>query len=160
MFNTVYNTVRPHVASTYPSSVSIIFRPQIQPWHPSSTLCHEAAVAVLKLRPELFWPFSAKLFDKQLDFFDVNVVRESRNQTYERLADIAADVGVDKAELLSYLHVVDKPIDGSYNVGNKVTDDLKKLVKANRLVGVHVTPTVLFNVSLCVLGRCRGDLGG
>ena len=68
-------------------------------------------------------------------------------QTYERLADLAAKVGVDKAQVLGMLHVADKPAEGSYNVGNKVTDDLKKLVKANRLVGVHVTPTVIFNVS-------------
>lgn len=30
---------------------------------------------------------------------------------------------------------------------NEVTDDIKVMVKTNRLVGVHVTPTVMFNVS-------------
>jgi hypothetical protein len=94
-------------------------------------LCHEAAVAVLLSHPDKFWPFSEALFEKQLEFFDVNVVREARNQTYERLADIAATVGVEKEGLLKLLHVVDKPQDGSYNVGNAVTNDLKKLVKVS-----------------------------
>ena len=86
--------------------------------HPSSTLCHEAATAVLLHNPDKFWPFSKALFDKQIEFFDVNVVHESRNQTYERLAEIAASVGVDKAAILKMLTVPDKPNGDSYNVGN------------------------------------------
>jgi hypothetical protein len=59
------------------------------------------------------------LFDKQLDFFDVNVVNEVRNKTYERLADIAASVGADRGEILKMLVVPDKPDgNGGYNVGN------------------------------------------
>jgi len=46
------------------------------------------------------------------------------------------------------LEVPDKPSpEGFLNLGNQVTNDLKVMVKTNRLVGVHVTPTVLFNVS-------------
>ena len=86
--------------------------------HPSSTLCHEAATAVLLHNPDKFWPFSKALFDKQIEFFDVNVVNESRNQTYERLAEIAASVGVDKEAILKLLTVPDKPNGDSYNVGN------------------------------------------
>lgn len=145
LFNTVYTSVYPHITQQYPRNLSIIFRPQIQPWHPSSTLCVEAATAVQRLNPDAFWPFSKALFDKQIDFFDVNVVAEGRNQTYERLAKVAAEVGIDKNALLDLLRVPERPQDDSYNVGNKVTDDVKKMVKANRLVGVHVTPTVLFN---------------
>lgn len=33
--------------------------------------------------------------------------------------------------------------DGSMNSGNGVTNQLKVLVKMNRLVGIHVTPTVV-----------------
>lgn len=41
------------------------------------------------------------------------------------------------------LKISDKPAeDGSLNTGNGVTNDLKVLVKMNRLTGVHVTPTV------------------
>lgn len=131
MFNTMYKTVWPHITSNYPSNLSVIFRPLIQPWHPSSTLCHEAAVAVLLSHPDKFWPFSEALFEKQLDFYDVGVVHETRNQTYERLADIAATVGVEREGLLKMVHVADKPKDGSYNVGNEVTNDLKKMIRVS-----------------------------
>ena len=87
-------------------------------------------------------------FDKQTDFFDVNVVHEERNKTYQRLAKIAGGVGLDEKKIYSLLEVSDKPgKDGSLNIGNGVTDDIKVMVKTNRLLGVHVTPTVLFNLS-------------
>ncbi|KAI9880141.1 MAG: hypothetical protein M1830_005170 [Pleopsidium flavum] len=146
MFDTVYTSVLPLVKSKYPSNLQFIFRQQIQPWHPSSTLVHEAGAAVLRLQSDKFWPFSAALFEKQKEYFDVNVVHESRNQTYERLAKLAGSVGVNEKKVLELLEVSDKPDrDGGLNTGNGVTDDVKFMVKANRLTGVHVTPTVLFN---------------
>jgi protein-disulfide isomerase len=121
-----------------------IFRQQIQPWHPSSTLVHEAALAVLRLAPDKFYDYSAALFAKQADFFDANVVNETRNATYKRLAKLAAGVGVDEGEVYGLLVISDKPgEDGGLNVGNGVTADVKTVVKMNRLVGVHVTPTVV-----------------
>ena len=85
---------------------------------------------MLLLSPSHFWPFSKALYDKQTDFFDVNVVDETRNATYARLAEIAAQVGVDKQSVLKLLTVPDKPAaDGSLNVGNGVTNDVKKMVK-------------------------------
>ncbi|KAK4983360.1 hypothetical protein LTR66_008855 [Elasticomyces elasticus] len=146
MFDTVYSSVYPIVEKKYAQKVQIIFRQQIQPWHPSSTLVHEAGAAVLKTSPDKFWEFSSALFDKQTDFFDINVVNEGRNSTYKRLAKLAGSTGVDESKVLKLLEIPDKPgNDGSMNVGNGVTDDIKQMVKANRLVGVHVTPTVLFN---------------
>lgn len=58
MFNTVYDSVFPLLQEKYAGKVQILFRQQIQPWHPSSTLVHEAGVAVLKLQPTRFWDFS------------------------------------------------------------------------------------------------------
>jgi len=58
MFNTVYASVFPLIKQKYASKVQVLFRQQIQPWHPSSTLVHEAGVAVLKLQPAKFWDFS------------------------------------------------------------------------------------------------------
>lgn len=58
MFNTVYHSVFPIIEKKYPQKVQILFRQQIQPWHPSSTLVHEAGVVVLKVKPEGFWKFS------------------------------------------------------------------------------------------------------
>ena len=86
------------------------------------------------------------MFDDAQSFYDVNVVHETRNQTYERLAKIGAKVGVDEKEMYKLLYIDDKPdADGSLNTGNGVTNELKVLVKMNRMQGVHVTPTVVFN---------------
>ncbi|KAL1883541.1 hypothetical protein Plec18167_002545 [Paecilomyces lecythidis] len=146
LFNTVYTSVRPVIAEKYQSKLQVILRQQIQPWHPSSTLVHEAAAAVLKLAPEKFWEFSAALFKQQKEFFDENVVNETRNKTYERLAKIAGNIGVDESEVLKLLLISDKPGEGgSLNSGNGVTNDIKFMTKVNRVVGVHVTPTVFFD---------------
>lgn len=108
---------------------------------------HEAALAVSRLAPSRFWDFSAALFAEQERYFDVSVANETRAQTYRRLAKLAANTtGLPEAEVYSLLDVPDHPgEDGELNVGNKVTDDVKVLVKMARLTGVHVTPTVLFD---------------
>ncbi|KAL8749607.1 MAG: hypothetical protein Q9184_006740, partial [Pyrenodesmia sp. 2 TL-2023] len=86
------------------------------------------------------------LFEHQKEYFDVNVVKETRNETYRRLAKLAAEVGVEEGKVYGLLEIGDEPSrDGALNVGNGVTDDVKVMVKVNRLTGVHVTPTVLFN---------------
>ncbi|KAF3018230.1 hypothetical protein E8E14_013107 [Neopestalotiopsis sp. 37M] len=148
LFNTLYNTVVPLIRESgeWSQGLEIVFRQQVQPWHPSSTLVHEAAVAVLQLQPEKFWQFSDALFKQQKDYFDVNVVNETRNNTYKRLAKLAGSVGVDEAAVFERLQISDKPgEDGSLNSGNKVTNDFKVLVKMARLVGVHVSPTAIFD---------------
>lgn len=131
MFKTLYSSIIPSLPDRHPS-LRLIFRQQIQPWHPSSTLCHEAGAAILQLDPEKFWPFSAELFKVQTEFFDVNVVGETRNETYERLAKVAGKVEVDEGDILKLLKVSNKPAeDGSLNVGNGVTNDVKFLVKVS-----------------------------
>ncbi|CAI6331497.1 unnamed protein product [Periconia digitata] len=155
LFNTLYNTsLKSTLLETYPHSLVTIFRQQIQPWHPSSTLVHEAAYAVQRLSPSHFYAFSAALFARQTEYFDVNVVNETRNQTYKRLAALAGDVGVDEAKVYELLAISERPgADGSLNAGNGVTADVKVQVRANRLVGVHVTPTVVFD------GVVRDEIG-
>ena len=102
---------------------------------------------MLRASPNKFWEFSEKLFEKQTEYFDVNVVSEGRNETYKRLARLAGSVeGVDESKILKLLEVSDKPgKDGALNVGNEVTNDVKLMVKANRVTGVHVTPTVMWD---------------
>ena len=130
MFKTVYSSVFPVVEKKYPAKVQFILRQQIQPWHPSSTLVHEAATAVLNLAPSKFYEFSAALFDKQKDYFDVNVVNEARNDTYKRLAKLAGGVGIDGEKVYEMLKISDKPgEDGGLNSGNQVTNDVKLMVK-------------------------------
>jgi protein-disulfide isomerase len=148
LFKTFYTTVYPLIQQKYTSpGVRVIFRQQIQPWHPSSTLVHEAGAAVLRVAPEKFWRFSEMLFEKQKEYFDVNVVHEARNETYKRLAKLAGSVeGIDESKILKLLEVGDKPGEGgSLNIGNEVTNDVKLMVKANRVTGVHVTPTVMWD---------------
>ncbi|KAK5106281.1 hypothetical protein LTS08_000399 [Lithohypha guttulata] len=147
-FLTFYNDVVPLIRSKYHTpGVRVIFRQQIQPWHPSSTLVHEAGAAVLQIAPGKFWEFSKVLFERQEEYFDVKVVNETRNQTYKRLAELAEETtGVEKAKVYELLRVGEEPDkDGGLNIGNKVTDDVKYMTKTNRLVGAHVTPTVLFD---------------
>lgn len=45
--------------------VQIIFRHQVQPWHPQSTQLHEISLAMEKIDTKLFWPFARLLFEKQ-----------------------------------------------------------------------------------------------
>ena len=73
-------------------------------------------------------------------------MRETRNDTYKRLAKLAGEVAGAETGTGVYklLEVSDQPDkDGGLNGGNGVTDDVKVMVKMNRLVGVHVTPTVV-----------------
>ncbi|CAG8918038.1 unnamed protein product [Penicillium salamii] len=129
MFNTFY-TLKPVITQQYSTRLQVVFRQHIQPWHPSSTLTHEAGAAVLRLAPEKFWDFSAALFKCQTEFFDISVVNETRNKTYERLAKVAASVGVDGNKLLDLLIIKETPgEDGQLNAGNQVTNDIKWMVK-------------------------------
>jgi len=102
---------------------------------------HEAALAVERVSPEKFWSFSTALFEKQLDYFDVNVVNETRNQTYKRLSQLAESVGVDQQAVYDLLVVPSKAKDGSYNLGNKVTDDLKLITKVCICISVFLHPS-------------------
>ncbi|KAL8707438.1 MAG: hypothetical protein Q9220_007526 [cf. Caloplaca sp. 1 TL-2023] len=133
MFLTLSSSILPTLLPTkYPQKLQFIFRQQIQPWHPSSTLCHEAGAAVLRLAPQKFWEFSKLLFERQKEFFDVSVVKETRNETYRRLAKLAGGVvGVEREEeVYGLLEISDKPgEDGGLNSGNGVTDDVKVMVK-------------------------------
>lgn len=87
---------------------------------------HEAGVAVLKLSPGAFWEFSKKLFDEQESYFDGNVVNETRNDTYKRLAKLGSSVGVDEEKLFALLKVESgRNSEGALNSGNGVTNDLK-----------------------------------
>ncbi|AEO70527.1 uncharacterized protein THITE_2156298 [Thermothielavioides terrestris NRRL 8126] len=169
LFKTLTTTVIPHIRSNpaLAGRVQLILRQQIQPWHPSSTLVHEAALAVNRLllqrasssgdaaaaaaaAAEQFWTFSGALFARQTAFFDEAVARETRNETYRRLARLAAealgDGLVSEADVYGLLEVREGEVGGEgKNAGNAVTADVKTVVKMARLTGVHVSPTVLFN---------------
>ncbi|RPB27112.1 hypothetical protein L211DRAFT_834789 [Terfezia boudieri ATCC MYA-4762] len=140
LFNQFYQNVFPVIQDKYPGKVQCIFRHQIQPWHPSSTLVHEAALAVGLVAPEKFWEYSQILFNNQSDFFDAAVLNETRNQTYKRLASLASPLA-STDDIYSKLEITNS----SLNNGNKVTNDLKLHIKEARLRSIHISPTVLFN---------------
>ncbi|ODQ63727.1 hypothetical protein NADFUDRAFT_84331 [Nadsonia fulvescens var. elongata DSM 6958] len=153
MFNKVYDGLFVNIRSnsvvesdsTPSSQVLFVFHQVPQPWHPTSTLMHEAALAVAQLTqsPEKFWKFSKALFDNQVQYFDSETYHETRPQTYERLAQLAAStVGVDKAAVLELITVAPAVEGKPHNNGNKVAVDFKYNVRYARQIGVHVTPTV------------------
>lgn len=142
-----YHNVVPILRSKYPNKLQVIFRQQVQPWHPSGTLVHESALAVLFLAPDKFWPFCEILFEHQFDFFDENVVNETRNDTYLRLAKLATPLGIDETEMMDLLRVSSKPHPehGRLNQGNKITESLKLLTRMSRQQGIHFSPTVMLD---------------
>ncbi|EPQ59049.1 hypothetical protein GLOTRDRAFT_70168 [Gloeophyllum trabeum ATCC 11539] len=126
----------------YDGKVKAIFRPQVQPWHASSTFVHEAGLAVARVAPEKFWAFSLALFKKQGDFFDIPTSTLTPLQVREKLAALVAEtVGQDKVQAFNDLLT----LKSSPNGGVAVTDDLKYTVKFSRQNGIHVSPTVLWD---------------
>lgn len=59
----------------------------------------------------------------------MNVVNETRNKTYERLANIAGSVGVDEEKFLGLLAIPETSSPDRLNIGNQVTDDIKWMTK-------------------------------
>ena len=81
--------------------------------------------------------------NRQMDFFDLNVYDLSRQQIYEKLADLAQQVGVDKSAVLALL--ARKPSDEFLNTGNAVTDECKVHIRIARQTSIHVSPTCVWN---------------
>jgi len=126
--------------------VCFVFQNLVQPWHPQSTLMHEAAVAVQHIGgDDAFWTFSRKLFERQKDFFDLNVLEKTRYQIYRDLCKIASEsTGIAEDDIFSLLEVK-KNDAGDLNVGNAVTQKIKWIAKYTRRHSVHVTPTFFVN---------------
>ncbi|KAJ1988763.1 hypothetical protein H4R33_002304 [Dimargaris cristalligena] len=147
-FKTFTERVFPYVQNTYPDQVQFIFRHQVQPWHPQSSILHEAALAVEAVDPDQFFPFSAALFDRQANFFDAAVHHQSRHELNTALAQYAHEVtGLKSDQVVKQLNVATSTEEGGapQNIGNKVTNDLKLHIKLGRQQGIHVSPTFLYN---------------
>ncbi|KAG5724741.1 hypothetical protein E4T56_gene8039 [Termitomyces sp. T112] len=126
----------------YAGKVKAIIRLQVQPWHATSTLTHESALAVARASPEHFWPYSLLLFKNQGDYFDIPASTLTPLQVRENLAKLAAQVIPPAAveEFKELLRLKSTP-----NGGNAVTDDLKYTIKFSRQNSIHVSPTVLWD---------------
>lgn len=137
--------ILPAIEKKHPGKIQFIFRHQIQPWHPSSTLVHEAGIAVAQLAPSKFFKFNDALFEHSTDYYDEPVYNESRPETYKRLAKLAHEsVGVDEQEFLKLVSVPALPAGSKpLNKGNALQTDLKYFIRQSRQNGVHVSPTVV-----------------
>ncbi|KAF9462067.1 hypothetical protein BDZ94DRAFT_1220615 [Collybia nuda] len=140
----IENILRPLLGpdGKYDGKVKIIVRLQVQPWHSSSTLTHEAALAVARVSPGNFWPYSLSLFKNQDDYFDIPTSTLTPLQIRENLAQLASEIIPPEAvnefrELLK--------LKGSPNGGVAVTDDLKYTIKFSRQNSIHVSPTALWD---------------
>ncbi|KAJ2910943.1 hypothetical protein GGI21_000329 [Coemansia aciculifera] len=140
LWHTLSSKVIPALQHT---NLSIIFRHQVQPWHPASTLLHEASLAVEKLNPSAFVLFSQTLFDHQREFFDEATVEKTRAEMYRQLADLAASVNaIDDRQALLQLLDIQPNAEEPRNAGNAVTADLKYHIRLARKMAVHVSPSV------------------
>ncbi|RDB19785.1 hypothetical protein Hypma_012898 [Hypsizygus marmoreus] len=126
----------------YDGKVKAIIRLQVQPWHSASTLTHESALAVARIAPEKFWPYSLALFKNQEDYFDIPASNLTPLQIREKLAQLAAQV-ISPEGVAAFKELL--KLKGSPNGGVDVTDDLKYTIKFSRQNSIHVSPTVLWD---------------
>lgn len=139
-----YKAIRRQVGPHYQGqSFRFVFHHQVQPWHPQSSLTHEAGLAVAKVGgEEAFWQFSDALFDSQEDFFDLAVHNKTRPDIHQDLAKLAAQsAGVSQAAVLEELSF--PPNDP--HPGSNISKVLKWYIKEGRQMGVHVSPTLSVN---------------
>ncbi|KAG2229269.1 thioredoxin-like protein [Thamnidium elegans] len=142
MYKKLREQVWPYISETYPDKFQVIFRQQVQPWHASSTIVHEAAIAVEKVDNKKFFEFSDVLFQNQTDYFDEALEKKTRREVAEQLAKLAQKVDVSAERVLELL------VNGTgeaKNAGNQVTNDLKLCIRLSRQNGIHVSPTVLLD---------------
>ncbi|KAI8321517.1 hypothetical protein GQ54DRAFT_261627 [Martensiomyces pterosporus] len=143
MWRTLTGQVLPYLRAEHPS-VSVIFRHQVQPWHPNSTLLHEASLAAEKINPDSFELYSSALFDHQAEYFDEATIDKTRTELYQKLSALAVSTNaVDDTQ--SMLQLLDIQAGEPRNAGNAVTSDLKYHIRLARAQGIHVSPTVVFD---------------
>ncbi|VVT56819.1 uncharacterized protein SAPINGB_P005306 [Magnusiomyces paraingens] len=138
----------PALDAKFPGKVQFIFRHQIQPWHPQSTLVHEAGLAVSVLSPEKFFEFNDVLFERSPEYYDEALYNETRPETYKRLAKLANEsVNVSVEEFLKLVEVPPLPAgaEKALNKGNALAVDLKYFIKQARQNSIHVSPTFVID---------------
>jgi len=132
--------VMPSFEAKHPGVVQWLFMNVPQPWHPQGCLMHEVCLAVSEIQPAATWPFIFAVYEKQAEYFDAEVTDMSKRQVYQKLADLAASVGVPADDIMSKLGLVE-----GANKGNQVTQLMKWYAKYHRVRSVHMTPTVFVN---------------
>ena len=99
----MYDHLIDEVVPAYGPSLKLIFQQAVQAWHPQSTMCHEAALAVSRLGgASAFYAFSTALFNEGAAYYDVNTIDLSRKQVYGKLAKLAAGLGIEGVTEVSH----------------------------------------------------------
>ncbi|KAK4527351.1 hypothetical protein GAYE_SCF38G5273 [Galdieria yellowstonensis] len=137
---TAYLKLMDSILPSLNNQVLFVFQNQIQPWHPQSTLMHEASLAVGLIAKEKFFDYSRLLFEHQEEFFDSNCYEKSRKEIYEELAKLASKIQIPHEPMMNLLSIT-----ASGNSGNQVQMLMKFAIKYSRKLGVHVSPTYFVN---------------
>jgi protein-disulfide isomerase len=147
MFLTLVNEVMHRIKhdETKKEGIAIKFHHVVQPWHPQSTMVHEAALAMKKATGDMVYlmyvEWIVRQFKENRKFSDADTWNKSRKEIYEDLLGPGSHYGSEAA-----LKLCMPPEDGlEGNCGNGVTQDIKWACKHHRAMGVHVTPTVFVN---------------
>ena len=112
-----------------------------QPWHPQSGMLCEGVLAAQEQSEAAAVALLDKIWDPELRkaFSDVATYSMSRKDIYDKIVEMAASVeGLDTAMMRGRLEPLE---DG----GVGVTKQLKFYIKHGRLLGIHVSPTVVAN---------------
>jgi len=126
----------------YEGKVKVILRLTPQPWHASSMVLHEAALAAARVAPEKFYDVNVQFFKHQTEFFDQTASKLSPIQIRAQLVSLASEViGQEKGKEMADLLVHKTTPNG----GTAVTDDLKYNIKMGRQNGIHVTPSAVWD---------------
>ncbi|PWY99006.1 hypothetical protein BCV70DRAFT_201223 [Testicularia cyperi] len=156
--------------AAYEDKVRVVIRPYPQPWHSSSTLLHESALAVAKIsltdprvtadpHKNAFWIYSLELMRNQEKFFDGPARGKAPDQIRGELATLAIETVGEapkkKKQVAIHRDLQGTPLGQSVknlirvekegNGGSSVVPELKYCVKLGRQNGIHVTPTCLWN---------------
>ncbi|CAG8658078.1 3209_t:CDS:2 [Racocetra persica] len=146
LFLRLRNEVFPFIEEKYPGQIQFLFRQQVQPWHPCSSIVHEAALAVERIDKSQFLDFSAKLFEVQKEYFDESVQALTRSQINNSLARHTNLFGISSDQFISLIDIPTvSNASEAKNSGNQISADLKWHIKLGRQNGIHVSPTVLFD---------------
>ena len=88
---------------------------------------HEAGLAVAKVAPEAYWPFSLALFKAQEEYYDLPTSTQTPTEIRTKLVQLAktsAGLTDDQVEKLKEVMTL-KTDGGAKNGGVDVTDELK-----------------------------------
>lgn len=110
--------------------------------HSTSTLCHEAALAVIRVKPDAFWDYSLALLADQEKFYDIPTSTKTPIETRANLVQLGVEKGIldeaDAEEVKDLLAHKTTP-----NGGNAVTNDLKWCSESLSSMTIDTEETIL-----------------